>query len=503
VTDIQLKIGFDVLRSYRRLAYTPWYALAEFIDNSTQSYFNDRNALDRAYKQEKSRLVVEIEYDRGEGVLTVKDNAMGMSLDELRSAVHIGKPPAVASGRSQFGLGLKTAAGWFGDKWSVRTKKLGKEYGHVVTVDVDRIVNGPNALLPHEQFEAGADEHFTEIKVEKMHQVLQGRRLGKTKEFLKSMYRVDSREGMLTLKWDGELLKWDDKNVLLRDSAGMPVRDEVNFKVGKRRVKGWAGVLAPGCSRRSNAGFAIIRRGRVIRGWPEPWRPEAIFGAFEGSNDLINQRVTGEFELDDFDVTHTKDDVLFEDDEEDLVEEGIRERIGNVMEVARTFRKMPPPEPISRRVALEAAARSIALDVRTKSIRKAVVQLLRHRFKPEVLAMAFSAVAARVAKERAILQFSLTPDAEMRVVVSDIMSSEDPYALTQVREPADEWMLAVNAAHPACELANGEGAMHLVHLVADAVAWWAAAKQSAKETTPMQWFALKDAVLRAIAEEDE
>ncbi len=119
MSAISLKVGFDVLRSYRRLAYAPWYALAEFIDNSTQSYFDNKGLLDAAYKKESTGLIVEIAYDRTAGTLTVKDNAMGMSIDDLRAAVHLGKPPAIATGRSQFGLGMKTAAGWFGDLWSV------------------------------------------------------------------------------------------------------------------------------------------------------------------------------------------------------------------------------------------------------------------------------------------------------------------------------------------------------------------------------------------------
>ena len=31
---------------------TPWHAIAEFVDNSTQSYFDNRQALDAAYKAE-------------------------------------------------------------------------------------------------------------------------------------------------------------------------------------------------------------------------------------------------------------------------------------------------------------------------------------------------------------------------------------------------------------------------------------------------------------------
>ena len=32
---IQLIIGPDAITSYRRLAYSPWHAIAEFVDNST------------------------------------------------------------------------------------------------------------------------------------------------------------------------------------------------------------------------------------------------------------------------------------------------------------------------------------------------------------------------------------------------------------------------------------------------------------------------------------
>lgn len=397
--DISLKIGLDVLRSYRRLAYTPWYALAEFIDNSTQSYFNDKRALDKAYAREGRRLVVDIAYDRSSGTMTITDNAMGMSLEDLGSAVHVGKPPAIATGRSQFGLGMKTAAGWFGDLWSVRTTKLGETGGHEITVDIDNVVAG-KAVLPYKPFEATAEEHFTEIKIQRLHQVLQGRRLGKTKEFLRSMYRVDTRDETLTLNWDDEVLKWDENKMLLEDPPGTPWRRDVEFKVGKHRIVGWAGVLAPGFSRRSNAGFAMIRRGRLIRGWPEPWRPEAVFGPYEGSNDLINQRVTGEFHLDDFDVTHTKDDILFEDDEEDLVEDGIESRIGDVLEKARSFRHKPPPEPKGQRVAFLAAIKSAGLDVRVRSVAAAVEQIMKAKVKPAAIAAAFRALLSEPQRGR-------------------------------------------------------------------------------------------------------
>src|SRR5262245_37770062 len=129
---VAIRIGPDVIRSYKRLAYTPWHALAEFVDNSTQSYFNNRAALDEAYKKAGEKLEGRICYDAAAGTLRISENAMGRSLDELTSALEVGKAPANTSGRSQFGLGLKTAACWLGNYWTIRTKKLGEPIEHEI-----------------------------------------------------------------------------------------------------------------------------------------------------------------------------------------------------------------------------------------------------------------------------------------------------------------------------------------------------------------------------------
>src|SRR5438552_18782958 len=102
---IQLQLGLDVIRSYKRLSYTPWHAIAEFVDNSSQSYFNHRGALDEALKREEAGLEVSIVYDRDDGgFLRIADNAMGMSGVELAYALHVGARPDIISGRSAFGM---------------------------------------------------------------------------------------------------------------------------------------------------------------------------------------------------------------------------------------------------------------------------------------------------------------------------------------------------------------------------------------------------------------
>ena len=49
---ICIRPDVSVYATYRRLSYRPWYAIAEFDDNSTQNYYDHRTDLQEAYKSE-------------------------------------------------------------------------------------------------------------------------------------------------------------------------------------------------------------------------------------------------------------------------------------------------------------------------------------------------------------------------------------------------------------------------------------------------------------------
>jgi hypothetical protein len=521
--NIKLQIGLDVIRSYRRLAYDPWYALAEFIDNSTQSYRDHHHELNAAYAREKKkRLRVRIEYDRDADLLIVSDNAMGMSLHELSRALHIGKPPVDTRGRSQFGLGLKTAACWFGDMWSVRTKKLGETQGYKVTVEVEKVASEAEHELPTEVFEAPTHAHYTEIRIESLHQVLQGRRLGKTKESLRSMYRVDIRNKKLELFWDTTPLEWreeqeylplvDDDNKPLTDADGEPLVDDDNnviqrldfsFDVSGRTVSGWAGVLAPGFSSRGNAGFALVRRGRLIRGWPISWRPEAIFGPAPGRNDLINQRVTGEVHLDEFDVTHTKDDILWQEDEEDEVQEGIKKNIAPVLRVARDFRHAKPAsEHVSRdhKLAMDALIEDSTLGAQLRATSQAVEAVLSAMTPSDVATLAATAMARVVGGEQPLLRMEMNHQ-PLSIFTTSKQGHTGPY-LTATETQKEGLQLILNAAHPFCAGTEDVDALrvHVQHAVADGLLMWAF-EAGRVVPQPAALLGFKDALLRSMSKE--
>lgn len=207
---MEIIIGPQIIGSYKRLSYKAWYALAEFVDNSTQAYFENKKVLDDTFSKTGETLKVEFEYksSNGDSYLIIKDNSIGMNENELENALIIGKPPVNDSGRSKYGLGLKTAACWFGDYWEIKTKKLGEKKEHRITVDVQKVVAGERDLSHSENDEVAIEDHYTIITIKSLHRNLVGNTIFKIKNYLRSMYRIDIRDINLNLNWNGDLLKW-------------------------------------------------------------------------------------------------------------------------------------------------------------------------------------------------------------------------------------------------------------------------------------------------------
>ncbi len=116
---INIRPTSSVYATYKRLSYQPWTAIAEFVDNSTQSFYDHKDEL-MAQKYAKG-LTVTIDYitDKNGDSLVIHDNAYGMEWNDFQRAIILDKPPVNTDGRNEFGMGLKTAACWFGTISSV------------------------------------------------------------------------------------------------------------------------------------------------------------------------------------------------------------------------------------------------------------------------------------------------------------------------------------------------------------------------------------------------
>lgn len=309
--DIQPPVS--VYATFRRLSYLPWYAIAEFVDNSTQNYYEHKHELKEAYKSEEvSNLRIEIEFNRENNSLTIRDNANGMDSSELDRSVKLNRPPQNCSGRCEFGMGLKTAACWFGRKWKIETTRYGAHEKYTVNVDVDELSEQNNEILIVDVQKLDPSKHYTILTIDDLYKPINGRTSQRIKDQLSSMYREDLRSGEIEILWNGVPLEFKEPPILEEE---LPNGQKV---IWKKRIKievpweshhqllpveGWIGIRIPASQR--DAGFVLLRRGRVIIGGPEKgYRPVEIFGQ---PNSFSYQRLIGELNLDNWPVSQAKD----------------------------------------------------------------------------------------------------------------------------------------------------------------------------------------------------
>jgi len=320
---VSIRPGTKILSVLRHLNYKPWFALAEFVDNAIQSaqeHFAQLNAL----HGEGWVLKVTIDIDTSlPGRIRIHDNAAGIALSQFPRAFRPAAPPPNASGLSEFGMGMKSAACWFASSWQVKTSALDEPGEHEVRFDVPTIVSEELDDLEVITREADAAAHFTEITLDQLHHLPIGRTMGKIKEHLTDIYREFTRKGFLDLRVNGERLVYEEPGILhapyARDLDG-PTRvwrRDIDFDFGDElKVRGFAALRDPGSHTRS--GFALFRRGRLIEGsGEEGYRPSHIFRT---PGNYRHLRLFGELHLEGFEVSHTKDGFRWDENEQPFLE---------------------------------------------------------------------------------------------------------------------------------------------------------------------------------------
>lgn len=361
-----------MLSVLRHLNYKAWFAIAEFIDNALQSYLANREALE-AINGPSFCLEVDIRIDtNGPGLIVVSDNAAGISAADFPRAFRAAQVPTDRTGLSEFGMGMKSAACWFAEKWSVRTKAVGEELERTIHFDIRHIVDNKIESLNTEARDVGSPAaHYTVVTLRGLHHVPQGRTLGKIKDHLASIYRVFLRDGRMTLRFNNEVLSYASPPILKAlkySSPGVPAqggmastvewRKDIALDFGKgQRVTGFAALRETGST--PFAGFALFRRGRLIEGsHDETYRPSFIF---KQTNSYPYQRLFGELHVEGFEVSHTKDGFRWEE-YEDIFLEFLKIQLEaaplNLLAQAENYRALPTKKSIEARAA--AATESVA-----------------------------------------------------------------------------------------------------------------------------------------------
>lgn len=321
IDSVNIRPGVNVLSVLPHLNYKAWFALAEFVDNAIQSSINRAKYL-RASDGKDYQLRVDIDFEAADNRITIQDNAAGIASADYQRAFRPAEIPPDASGLSEFGMGMKSAACWFAPNWSVRSSALGERIERTVFFNIEKIVNDSIEELNVISTEMSESKHYTEIRLENIRKFPHGRTIGKIKEHLASIYRVYIRDGSLALYVEGSKLEYDDPAILnapsYRDPDGEQVvwKKDIEIDLGDgKSASGFVAIREVANTRL--AGFALFRRKRLILGSAdETYRPEDIFGR---SNTYPFQRIFGEIHLKGFFVSHTKDGVKWEESEDEFL----------------------------------------------------------------------------------------------------------------------------------------------------------------------------------------
>lgn len=315
-----------VYSAFRYIENKVWNALAEYVDNAVQSFKDHRDVLEKINPNGKLRVEITIDVDND--IITITDNAFGITDGNYDRAFELANIPLDRKGLNEFGMGMKVSSIWLSDLWTVQTKAYGENQIKTVVFDIHEVTQNEELELPVSFEPANENEHYTTITLTKLSQNKpRSRQIAYVKKHLASIYSKFIREGILDLIVNGELLEDTQLQCLKAPYYRTPNKDavvwrkEIDFQapkydengnqIGIYYAKGFIGVLEKMSTSVDN-GFLLFRRGRVIgSSYDEKYRPKILCGE-EGSPRY--KRIFGELELEGFDVSFTKSS--FQDDDE-------------------------------------------------------------------------------------------------------------------------------------------------------------------------------------------
>ena len=334
--NLNIQPKASILNVFSRLNYKPWYAIAEFVDNSTQSYLSNEKALKEL--EDFNNLEVKIHYDATQNTLTIEDNAYGMEIDRFKDAILLDAKNDSQTGRNEFGMGLKTAASWFGNVWQVESTQLGSKNKYAATITIPYLKESNENSIYIDRTDVDELSHGTKITIKDItKKITAPRTISKIKELLSSMYRRDINDKNIVILYNGEPITFEEYPILkFRDKVWKKdIEFSFNFDDKEYKVNGFVAIMKDGSF--PKAGFALFRQDRVIIGGPDQnYKPSAIFGQAQSQ---ISLKLFGELNMNDFPVNQAKDGFVWDDGLEDVFVENLKKQIYEYIKIADMSKK--------------------------------------------------------------------------------------------------------------------------------------------------------------------
>lgn len=312
--------------------YTFAQAVSELVDNSIDSFQRLENPINAEIK---------ISFKADGNELTIEDNAEGMSLEQLKSALRIAHAPKEKTRLlGQYGMGMKAACATLGKTFFIETsaQNSGKEVS--VKYSEEKWLKGQD-----DDWKIDADEEttlstigFTRIKITDLKVKLYAYRKEQLLEHLSTRYGEYIRNG-IKITVNGEevkpieykLVKPTDNvktkyfEIPITEMLSLGNKGEIILENGQK-IKGWVGLLQKS-SQRGFYGLHLFRENRLINEYnKELLRSRTTENKKKDKPSAGHPglaRVIGEIHLNHVEVAYTKREFNYESKEWEKAEQAI------------------------------------------------------------------------------------------------------------------------------------------------------------------------------------
>tara|TARA_S200000501_G_scaffold248935_1_gene233195 strand:- start:4262 stop:5842 length:1581 start_codon:yes stop_codon:yes gene_type:complete len=331
--QVQLTLGLQALLTFKEMKNQHYTALGEFVDNSIQSYLDNKDDLKTIPNYKPS-----IHIDATSDEIVIEDNCAGISEENAVRAFDIGNPNSLG-GIGTFGMGMKVSACWYSDNWKVETKAFNENVAKTYEVDIQKIVKSGEVKIGPKTEDAKGATPFTRITLIKPHRYPRTSEVTNVRKYLEDMYRWFINDNEIDIFYNGNKLKYKVPKV--KELSEFP--HEKDKKVIKWATEIPKLDLGDGYSARGFAylrdkkanpqrGFGIFWQNKLIEGnWHSKWMPshtdydnkdeQEKYAIYAGENSAINQRLEGWIHISkNFRTTFTKDQVIWDGKEDVLIE---------------------------------------------------------------------------------------------------------------------------------------------------------------------------------------
>ena len=244
----------------------------------------------------------------------------------------------------------------------------------------------------------------------------------------------------------------------------------------------------------------MFQNGRQIQGFPSAWKPKAIFGGVddEGANNLIAQRLTGVLQLDGFVVSHTKDTVLFEGEEEDVLEEFLLVETKDYANYANSRRSPGRGQKWSKE-----QVRDLVKDMRSEFTSAEIRDALSNAALPpsEIISANNQQQLQSLTADDEIGRLEILPDLNLVISIKET-SQYEPHVVFVPGADVSTLHIIINGLHPYYRTLEAKDAINecIQQYIFDAAAEFKASKLTAR-VNPDSVRNLKNNLLRARADQ--